>query len=60
MSYSLEPGVVTGEEYLTLLRAAKEGGYAIPAVNACRKEACMSRINGSRVTRDHGSFEGRH
>ena len=34
MSYSLEPGVVTGEEYLTLLKAAKEGGYAIPAVNA--------------------------
>ena len=34
MSYSLKPGVVTGEDYLTLLKAAKEGGYALPAVNA--------------------------
>ena len=34
MSYSLKPGVVTGEDYKTLLRAAKEGGYALPAVNA--------------------------
>ena len=34
MSYSLKPGVVTGDDYLTLLKAAKEGGYAFPAVNA--------------------------
>ena len=34
MSYSLKPGVVTGEDYKTLLKAAKEGGYAFPAVNA--------------------------
>lgn len=34
MSHSLKPGVVTGEDYQTLLRAAKEGGYALPAVNA--------------------------
>ena len=34
MSYSLKPGVVTGEDYQTLLKAAKEGGYALPAVNA--------------------------
>ena len=34
MSYSLKPGVVTGVDYKTLLRAAKEGGYALPAVNA--------------------------
>lgn len=34
MSYSLKPGVVTGDDYKTLLKAAKEGGYAIPAVNA--------------------------
>ena len=33
MSYSLKPGVVTGEDYKTLLKAAKEGGYALPAVN---------------------------
>ncbi len=30
---SLKPGVVTGEDYKTLIAAAKEGGYAIPAVN---------------------------
>jgi len=34
MSYSLKPGVVTGEDYKTLLKAAKEGKYALPAVNA--------------------------
>ena len=34
MSHSLKPGVVTGEDYKTLLKAAKEGGYALPAVNA--------------------------
>ena len=34
MGYSLKPGVVTGEDYKTLLKAAKEGGYALPAVNA--------------------------
>ena len=33
MSYSLKPGVVSGEDYQTLLKAAKEGGYALPAVN---------------------------
>ena len=33
MSYSLKPGVVTGDDYKTLLKAAKEGAYAIPAVN---------------------------
>ena len=33
MSYSLKPGVVTGEDYKTLLKAAKGGGYALPAVN---------------------------
>jgi len=29
----LKPGVVTGEDYITLITAAKEGGYAFPAVN---------------------------
>lgn len=33
MSYSLKPGVVSGDDYKTLLTAAKEGGYALPAVN---------------------------
>lgn len=30
---SLKPGVVTGTEYLTLVKACKDGGYALPAVN---------------------------
>ncbi|MBT3299726.1 MAG: class II fructose-bisphosphate aldolase [Candidatus Marinimicrobia bacterium] len=33
MTYSLKPGVVSGDDYKILLKAAKEGGYAIPAVN---------------------------
>ena len=34
MGHSLKPGVVTGDDYKILLTAAKEGGYALPAVNA--------------------------
>jgi fructose-bisphosphate aldolase class II len=30
---SLKPGVVTGQDYITLVDAAKAGGYALPAVN---------------------------
>ena len=30
---TLQPGVVTGEGYKTLVNAAKAGGYALPAVN---------------------------
>lgn len=30
---TLKPGVVSGEEYKTLLTAAREGAYAFPAVN---------------------------
>ncbi len=30
---ALKPGVVTGEDYKTLVNAAKSGGYALPAVN---------------------------
>ncbi len=30
---SLKPGVVTGKDYLALVKAAKEGRYALPAVN---------------------------
>jgi len=33
MAASLKPGVVTGEDYKTLLKACKDGGYALPAVN---------------------------
>jgi fructose-bisphosphate aldolase, class II len=37
----LKPGVVTGKDYLTLVAAAKAGGYALPAVNV----ASSSTIN---------------
>ncbi|MCB9991821.1 MAG: class II fructose-bisphosphate aldolase [Rhodospirillales bacterium] len=30
---SLNPGVVSGKDYQTLIKACKEGGYALPAVN---------------------------
>ena len=30
---TMKPGVVTGEGYKTLVDAAKNGGYALPAVN---------------------------
>ena len=30
---TLKPGVVTGDGYKTLVEAAKQGGYALPAVN---------------------------
>ncbi len=33
MTKKLRPGVVTGEDYLQLLTACKDGGYALPAVN---------------------------
>ena len=33
MSISLKPGVVSGQDYKTLINAAKEGEYALPAVN---------------------------
>jgi fructose-bisphosphate aldolase class II len=33
MTKTLRPGVVTGPDYLQLLAACKDGGYALPAVN---------------------------
>ncbi len=33
MAPTLNPGVVTGQDYQTLVRACKDGGYALPAVN---------------------------
>jgi len=33
MSSTLKPGVVTGEDYKTLVNGAKQGHYALPAVN---------------------------
>lgn len=33
MTTSLKPGVVTGKEYLALVKACKDGHYALPAIN---------------------------
>jgi fructose-bisphosphate aldolase class II len=33
MTISLKPGVVTGKDYLALVKACKDGQYALPAVN---------------------------
>lgn len=33
MSIALKAGVVTGKDYRSLVRACKDGGYALPAVN---------------------------
>ena len=33
MTHSLKPGVLSGDDYKTLLDACKKGGYALPAVN---------------------------
>ena len=33
MTKKLKPGVVFGDDYLTLIQACKDGGYALPAVN---------------------------
>ena len=30
---NLKPGVVTGKDYLALVKACKEGRYALPAIN---------------------------
>lgn len=32
---ALKPGVVFGQDYLTLIKACKDGKYALPAVNVC-------------------------
>lgn len=33
MTTSLKPGVVTGKDYLALVKACKDGHYALPAIN---------------------------
>lgn len=33
MAATLKPGVVTGKDYLSLVKACKEGRYALPAIN---------------------------
>ncbi|MXV45289.1 class II fructose-bisphosphate aldolase [Saccharibacter sp. 17.LH.SD] len=37
----IPPGVVVGEDYLTLLNACRQGGYALPAINV----TCSNMVN---------------
>ena len=56
MSHSLKPGVVTGEDYQTLLRAAKEGGYALPAVNAVGTNSVNAVMEAAAKNKSDVSF----
>ena len=48
MSESLKPGVVTGDDYLKLVRAAKKNGeYAIPAVNVVGTNSINSAMEAA-------------
>jgi fructose-bisphosphate aldolase class II len=43
--YQLNPGVVTGAGYKALVEAAKQGGYALPAVNVVGSNG-MNAVKG--------------
>ncbi len=47
MSESLKPGVVTGDDYLKLVRAAKNGKYALPAVNVVGTNSINSAMEAA-------------
>lgn len=44
---SLQPGVVTGKDYVALVQAAKEGGYALPAVNVVNSDSINAVIEAA-------------
>jgi len=44
---SLKPGVVTGADYIALVKAAKEGGYALPAVNVTGTDTINSVLEAA-------------
>lgn len=44
----LKPGVVTGEDYRTLVQAAKEGGYIIPAINVVGTNSVNAVLEAAR------------
>ena len=45
----LKPGVVTGKDYLTLVAAAKAGGYALPAVNVSSSSSTNAVLEAAAV-----------
>ena len=47
MSESLKPGVVTGDDYLKLVSAAKKGEYALPAVNVVGTNSINSAMEAA-------------
>jgi len=51
VSTSLEPGVVTGERYRALLDAAKQGGYALPAVNVTSSHTANAALEAAAASR---------
>jgi len=50
-SSTMRPGVVTGERYRDLVAAAKEGGYALPAVNVTSTSTLNSALEAASRTR---------
>ncbi len=50
-SSTMRPGVVTGERYRDLVAAAKEGGYALPAVNVTSTSTLNAAIESAARTR---------
>ncbi|TVQ85128.1 MAG: class II fructose-bisphosphate aldolase [Micavibrio sp.] len=44
----LKPGVVSGKDYLTLVKACKDGGYALPAVNVVGTNSINSVLEAAR------------
>jgi fructose-bisphosphate aldolase class II len=48
---TMRPGVVTGERYRDFVAAAKDGGYAIPAVNVTSSSTLNSALEAAATTR---------
>lgn len=46
---TLKPGVVSGDDYLTLLQAAKDGDYAFPAVNVVGTDSVNAVLEAAAV-----------
>ena len=47
---NMRPGVVTGERYRDFVAAAKEGGYAIPAVNVTSTSTLNAALEAAATT----------
>lgn len=48
---SLKPGVVTGDDYLALIAACKNGGYALPAVNVVSTSSVNAVLEAAAANR---------